>query len=400
VKHREAKAVISVGPWPEALDMDAAGLSAYLKNAFAKVFAKTQHLADDDNSRIGITYSGHGGTADGSLFAGVVNAADAVSLLQGLVHARSKFSMFNFGTNCQEGRWNMLASMHPFADHILASDLNVGGLEKSNPQDEIKHVKAKAKLDDVVIIKLAAEKRQPIEKMVSDIIEKRRELWLGAMKKAITKQRLRQSIAAFETSKFPGFASSLKAAYQELPMAQQEEVKARAEASECDVLTVVHYMDSAVVESNLLQEDNGTGLTSNSSDIGSLEKSFLALRSDYASTQSLFKWTPATYGLGFNFLGSKDHDSRCDLEAAFGKLACGPVCKQKALKAKEKKEAARIKHQKQEELFRKEMKKVLRDHDEQESKRRAKMSDAEKAREAREEKRDHEIMAKQIAEDE
>ena len=46
------------------------------------------------------------------------------------------------------------------------------------------------------------------------------------------------------------------------------------------------------------------------------------------------------------------------------------------------------------------MRKVLRDHDEQESKRRAKMSDAEKAREAREEKRDHEIMAKQIEEDE
>lgn len=321
--HREAQALLTVGPWPAYLDADAKGLSAWLKDAFAKVFTELHKQAGSDNSRIGLTYSGHGGDADGSLFTGVVNSADAAPLLRNLVDVGGKLSMLNFGTNCQEGRWNMLAAMHPFADWILASDLNVGGLKATehgkNPEEEMAQLKAKEKLSDVAVLKQSMEGRQSPKDAVASIVEGRRQLFSGAFKKDMTEQKLRQSVSAFVAPQFPAFAAALKSAYEKLPEGKQEEIVTEAEKYECDVLAVARFMDSA---GTALVQENATKMRRTAA--GALETQFLTFRPEYASTQSLFTWKPVTHGLGFNFRGAWNIDGkiipRCDLNA-LGPLA-------------------------------------------------------------------------------
>jgi len=328
--HRERAALISVGPWPEELDHDPAGLSKFIKDAFEKVFAEVHKKAGGDNSVIGMTYSGHGGDADGSLFAGTLDSQDAVSLLEELVDAGGKFSIFNFGTNCKEGRWNMLAAMHPFADWILASDLNVGGLKAGDdPAEDLKHIKAKEKLSDVAVLKRTMEARQPFKQAVAEIIKAREQLWLGAMKGAITEQKLRQSISAFDSPKFPAFAASLKTAYQALPAVQQAKVTTEAENSDCDVLVVARFIDSmapaALFETGVSSHDFRKGKVTLRQSSGLLEAGFRDLRPEYASTRSLFTWDPVTHGLGFNVRGAWLRGEKtvpnCDLKSAVGEPA-------------------------------------------------------------------------------
>jgi len=292
----------------------------YIRDAFAKVLAKVHEVAGKDNARIGLTYSGHGGEADGSLFAGAVDSPDSMSLLEESVKTGGKFSMFNFGTNCQEGRWNMMAAMHPFADWILASDLNVGGLEGGgeDPVEDMKHIKAKEKLSDVAVLKRCMEARQTPKEAVAEIVKARGKLWLGAMKDAITKQKLRQSLAAFVSPKFPAFAEAMKSAYQNIPSGQQEEAMTKAENNGCDVLVVAKFLDYAAsgLDLNLLQRG------ASRKGAGPLETQFRELRPEYVSTRSLFTWEPVTHGFGFNFRGAWNRGGkivpRCDLESALG----------------------------------------------------------------------------------
>lgn len=227
----------------------------------------------------------------------------------------------------------MLAAMHPFADWILASDLNVGGLEgELDPKEGMEHIKAKEKLSDVAVLKRTMEAGMTPKEAVVEIVERRRDLWLGAMKKAITKQKLRQSISAFVAAEFPAFADALKTAYQQLPSAQRLELKAKAEASECDILVVVKYLDFTGASgpvlvagrkesesySSFLQHKGNVTLKANTI---ALQNQFHAFRAGYASTRSLFAWEPVTHGLGFNFHGSWLRNGkvvpRCDYKSAF-----------------------------------------------------------------------------------
>jgi len=332
--HRESRAVVSVGPWPAELDMDGPRLSAYIKDAFQKVFAELHKKAGDSNAKVGLTYSGHGGDADGSLFAGVVDPPESISLLKSLVEAGGKFSIFNFGTNCEEARWNMLAAMHPFADWIIASDLNVGGLEGGgNPAEDMKHIRAKEKLGDVAVLKRTMEARQTPKEAVAEIVAAKHKLWNGAMKDAITKQKLRQSGSAFVASKFAAFAAALKSTYQNMPRGQQEELVKKAEYSGCDVLVVARFMDSAgaalklaAAASSFVQHKDRMLLRKVSGiAAGPLETLFKGFRVEYASTRSLFAWDPVTHGLGFNYRGAWNRGGkivpRCDLKSALGEAA-------------------------------------------------------------------------------
>merc|ERR550537_852003 len=120
-------------------------------------------------------------------------------------------------------------------------------------------------------------------------------------------------------------------------------------------------MDSAAAaKTNFLQQVNVTNRTAHSA--GTLEMQFLSFRPHYASTQSLFAWTPVTNGLGFNFKGWNGHTPRCDLEAALGTLGCGPICKGRIAEAKEKEEAEKKLEKMQERKYQEAMKKVMEEH--------------------------------------
>lgn len=322
--HRKSKELLTVGPWPAELDTQPLKLSQYIQNAFAKVFGEinakvmvdVQKDTGKDNAHIGLTYSGHGGDADGSLFNGVVNSPNAVSLLKSLVDAGGRFSMFNFGTNCQEGFWAMLAAMHPFADWILASELKVGGLNGGqDPAEDMRHIKAKEKLSDVAVLKRTMEARQTPKQAVAEIVKARGQLWSGAMEQALTRQKLKQSVSAFAAPKFPAFAAAMKSALEDkLSDAKQQELQTFAENHQCDVLSVAKFIDS-VPEGMFLQQKSKTILSKGA---GPLEKLFRAFRPDYVSTRSLFTWDKVTHGFVFNHRGAWQRDDgsvvpRCDL---------------------------------------------------------------------------------------
>jgi len=275
------------------LEHDEAAFSKFLKDAFEKIFAKIHEITGPDNTNMGVTYGGHGGSADGSFFAGAMKPPESLPLLQSLTEAGGKFAILNWGTNCAEGKWKMLEAMTPFADWIIASDLNVGGLEEGAipPDQQGQLAKAQEKFADVAVLKENMEARRPYREAVSEIIQSREQLWFGVMKDAIISQQLRQNIAAFDCPKFPDFAVAFKNAYQSMSIEHKSELVTKAQNSECDVLVVARYLDAA-------------GATQSLNGPGPLEAEFRAFRPMYATTRSLFDWEPVTHGLGFNVRGA------------------------------------------------------------------------------------------------
>eukprot|EP00397_Hematodinium_sp_SG-2012_P035124 GEMP01037750.1.p1 GENE.GEMP01037750.1~~GEMP01037750.1.p1 ORF type:complete len:342 (+),score=69.24 GEMP01037750.1:199-1224(+) len=125
VSLRESYNVLNV---PLSTDPD--HLSPSLRRGFGEIFA----LLAQDNSKYStdappayiMSYSGHGGAGDGSLFEGFLQQKDAMDLLETTRNVL-RWDVLNLGTNCEEGRWGLLDSLHPFFRYIIASDLKVGG---------------------------------------------------------------------------------------------------------------------------------------------------------------------------------------------------------------------------------------------------------------------------------
>jgi len=259
---------------------------------------------------VALTYTGHGASADGSLFEGSIGPADAAELLsyvtgvggaQGLDLGR--LSVLNFGGNCAEGRWKMIDWLHPFAEWITASDLKVGGLNLTSlSQEEMTSVtQAQGELDDLAVFKQACEARTPVEDMLHQMVEARENLWTGVLSGPITDQKLRQTIAVFATEKFEPFAHELREAYHHLMPSQRTDFEQEVTTAECDVKVAAEALD-------------GGGSA------GSLQGAFLELRPIFGSTKELFQWDVETNGLGFNLLGWKG-DGGCDFASALSAAA-------------------------------------------------------------------------------
>jgi len=350
---RESKKLLSVGPWPISIAEDKDAISAFIADAFAQFFSKVHELAP--RASIGLTYNGHGGAADGGLFENSIKAGDAVQLMHRAVEAAGKpFSLLNFGTNCAEGRWNMLAAMYPFADWILASDLKVGGIESQGMKKEesAEMAEAQQRLGDLQTLQKAFEDKAESHHAIKQVIHAREQFW-QVMSTPIEGQKLEQSVAAFDTSKFEPFQDLMRRSYQILPEGQRSDFENTVETNNCDVLAAVVFIDghsglnvsssaanASAVSLALISTAhppalllfNRTGGRAQvhaasadgykSQGSGSLQEAFKALRSDYASTQGFFDWPVETSGLGFNYLGW--NSAPCDFVTPLGKDAPPP----------------------------------------------------------------------------
>lgn len=317
-RFRESRSLLSVGPWPVEADSDPHLLSAFLRDAFSRVFDEVHKLAGPQ-AHVGLTYSGHGGLADGSLFAGALKPHDSVAVLQ---HATSgnrssgKLSLLNFAGNCLEGRWNMLEAMHPFSDWVLASDLEVGGLAV-NASRSSAIVEAMSHLQDVAILKGAAEKRVAPREAVKQVVNARFQLWDGEQRSDIAHQRLRQSLSGFEAANFPAFQKASSTAFRAMSGDTSLIFGNYVEDASCDVLVALRLLDTSLTDNaspsnatvSLVRRQDRIKLDES----GPLELQFRALRPFYASTKPLFTWETETNGLSFNVLHHK-----CDFTTAFG----------------------------------------------------------------------------------
>jgi len=273
-------------------------LSAWLSSAFSKVFEKIKEK-EPSAEHFGLSYQGHGSVADGSLFEGALNAGDAAKVLKEAISSKpfgTKIGLLNFGGNCNEGKWNMLAALHWSTQWIIASDLKVGGIDSSSlsSKELSAMAEARSRLNDPTILMRSAEEQKSLEEIVKDVIDGRKQLWAESWKPHIEEQNLAQSIAGYKTAAFPDFAQALKKAYNEAGAEKQDEFVKTLEKSDCDVLTGVRVLEP------------------------SLEAKFRAVVTMYASTKEMTKdkWEVDTNGLGFNFLGWKGPP--CDLHVPVG----------------------------------------------------------------------------------
>lgn len=294
---RESRALLSVGPWPSKLDRDGKKLSAWLGDAFIKIFAKIKE-EEPSAEHFGMSYNGHGSTADGSLFEGSLNVDDAAEVLRSAVGKEpfgTRFGLLNFGGNCNEGKWNMLASLHWAAHWITASDLKVGGVNTSSSNQVQRQAMTEAtqRLNDAAVLMRSVEDQKSLEEIVKDLAQARKQLWAEGWKPFIEKQNLRQSISGYKTDEFPAFAKALYKDYNDASLEKQKKFVKVIEKADCDVLTGARVLNP------------------------SLEDRFRKVVPIYESTEDMISSEPwTTHGLGFNFLGWKGPP--CDLHLPVG----------------------------------------------------------------------------------
>jgi len=267
--HREVKRLYQA-TWDPSAASDPAKLSAVLRDAFKEVFA----LAYARNpEHVVFTYSGHGGQANGGLFEGWLRPEDSAAVLGGLP---KPLSLMNFGGNCVEGRYNMLAHMEPFGEYVIASDLQVTGVSKHDSDEEMKkHMAMRAKYDDLHYLETLLLDRMPIRDAALAMLAAWEKIW-GSAKPAYEAEKLKQSKALFDLAQMKPFRTALRAGWA--GCADQAKATAAMEAAQCDVQTYVDALGSPDAVA-----------------------AWKALRIGFVSTMDFFPWDYDTYGLGFNF---------------------------------------------------------------------------------------------------
>lgn len=339
---RESKRLLEVGPWPASADEDEQELSTFLLDAFRKVFRKVREVAPDAE-HTALTYSGHGARADGSLFQGAIAKHDTATLMQEITgitpgvnleggnattwNGRAPFSFLNFGGNCAEGRWNMVASLYPYAEYILASDLDVGGVEFKRKEMTTKLANMVKDLKSLEVLRREAETEPPLRELLDKVVDARTQLWDKAWKKPIQRQDLEQAIAIYEPSGFEPFRAALREAYLALPDATARlRFEEHVEEHWCDVLDAVRFFEPGSNSTTAMlstRTKTQRRLRSHGATAApSLEEKFMALRVKYASTREMIHWDKHANGLGFNFLGAADPP--CDLVTPLGNDAPEP----------------------------------------------------------------------------
>jgi len=285
-------------------------LSTALQKGFAQIF---NFIAKRSQAQIRvITYSGHGGAGDGAWFEGSLEADHAEELFRTTQNIL-KWDVMNFGTNCEEGQWNMLEKMHPFAKYIIASDLKVGGWEdggKLSDEDQKTMVRMHKEWSEMVMIKKGAEKMHSAEDILKLLLEGRSTVW--AKMKSTAEHKHRQSMSVYETAEALPFRAAMRAAYTRLKdgthAAEKKAFHQLLERGQCDVLVAVKAL-----------EDHHSG---GASSAPALESRFLALRVMYKSTADIFKWSPpVSNGLRYNWVEDYEGTPPCAVGAFFDDAA-------------------------------------------------------------------------------
>jgi len=293
VRHfRESKKVWE-RQWTKGIDDSALSkwMGTTLVEALKMVFERNgQHAS--------LAYVGHGSRGDGSLFEGTLNSEDAVTLLSGV---GSKFDLFDWGGNCNEGKWNMLSTLQPFADYIIASDLLVVSpqLKDTRMQEYMALAKDYEPLNRLG--KLLESHPTPAE-LGAQLIAGQRHLWEFA-RAEIQSEKLQQSRALFDMSQFLAVQQELTSKWKSVDDATHSASMTATNRVMCDVSAF------------------GTALCGTT-----FGATFARLRINRVSTADMFEWDKKTEGLGFNFLGWKEPP--CDIAPAVGGKSGTKVCKE------------------------------------------------------------------------
>jgi len=274
-------------------------ISVDLKNGFKKVFDFIAERSNDEMIKM-ITYSGHGASGSGAWFEGALKTKHAQDLFLNTKYL-IQWDVINFGTNCEEGQWNMLEKMHPFAKYIVASDLNVGGWGdggKLSDHDERMLVRAHTEWDQMVKIKEGAEQTESVEDILHSMLEGRKELWNHL--ESTKENKHRQSISVYRTSEVLPFRNTMRTAYADFKKKHNTTAlnafHGALEYERCDALAAVKALDPDGVS----------------------ETRFYALRKNYTSTATNFPWRhPCSHGLKFNWVEDFDDGPPCQVGAFF-----------------------------------------------------------------------------------
>eukprot|EP00929_Paragymnodinium_shiwhaense_P113660 TRINITY_DN81956_c0_g1_i1.p1 TRINITY_DN81956_c0_g1~~TRINITY_DN81956_c0_g1_i1.p1 ORF type:complete len:555 (+),score=62.86 TRINITY_DN81956_c0_g1_i1:98-1762(+) len=291
--HRES-AKLWEATWDRSLDDSA--LSKWLGEQLVVVLR--DQVFSRQAEHYGLAYSGHGSRADGSLFEGVVHRDDATAALQAANVESSKFAIMNFGGNCVEGRWNMLAAMGPFANLIIASDLPVQGVSPKDNGRLKQYMKLHKRYDALSYMHELLQQRLAPEDIARSLLKGRQQMW-EFCKAEVESQALRQSVSVFAMNNFGTFRQQLQSAWA---TGDRHGAILATEATACDLRAFSRALGGEAADA-----------------------AFLALRTDYVSTANIFTWKKLTEGLGFNFLGWKGPP--CDIAPALGGPSGTKVCK-------------------------------------------------------------------------
>jgi hypothetical protein len=246
----------------------------------------------------GLSFAGHGSTADGALFEGLISAADTKVALK--TAARKKLSLINFGGNCVEGKWNNLQVLKEFGDYVIASDLTVDGVQIEDKEREQEYLRLHAQFTPPSHMLHLLKARLSPQDLGQGLLNGQRKLWEFG-ETAIKRTQLKQSMALYEMQNLQPLRATMTEAWAAASTDLRYKVTQAVKDSMCDVRTFGKSIGSSKCDA-----------------------AFLALRIGYVSTADMFKWDVATNGLGFNFLGWGGPP--CDMSHAIGGSAGTLVC--------------------------------------------------------------------------
>lgn len=166
-------------------------------NAFKLIIKKA--IETQPAEHYGIKYWGHGAGAFSSLFGNLIYSDDAEKLLSYFKSIISKkIDFLDWSSNCNEGRYNLVAKQYKYADYILATDIlrfgyaMAGGAVPSNE-----------------IIETFFSPSKTIRQSLIDMLNQERLHWESDFTKndMITK-KINQSISIYDTDKFEDLVNS------------------------------------------------------------------------------------------------------------------------------------------------------------------------------------------------
>merc|ERR1719498_547650 len=104
-------------------------------------------------------------------------------------------------------------------------------------------------LQDVMILKGAAEHRLDPREAVNQVVNARTQLWEGEQRSDIAEQHLRQSLSGFEAARFPDFKTAASAAFRAMPGDMELVIGNYVEDASCDVLAALRILDASLSDS-------------------------------------------------------------------------------------------------------------------------------------------------------
>ena len=185
----------------EELPVDSADLSEALRLAFEEFFEII--LQRHPLAAFGLSYAGHG-TATGALFENSISIKDAHRLMQSWVSSYGgKIEFIDFGGNCVEGQLSTLVNFSPFANYIIASDLNVGGYEM-----DAWTIEKWNEVSSTVQLGLRLRPGKSVLDAWKEITDLRRRRWEYS-RESMVSRRIPQSTAVFDSAAFSQFVADM-----------------------------------------------------------------------------------------------------------------------------------------------------------------------------------------------